>query len=100
MIRYNIFCTARYSEISMELREVTIQMYRKITVLLLEDNWTSREICSDWIAKWENILYCIQTNDFICNVDYEEFANYALNRIMEICDIFMCPDLYEKYLVN
>lgn len=100
MINYNKFCTDRYEIVTMEMRETTIQMWKSITEFMLSDKWCARELCSDWIAKWENILFCLQENEYICQPDYNEFAEYAIRRIIEICKTFGCDDLYEKYLVD
>lgn len=84
----------------MELREVAISMYVDITEQLLEDTWNARQLCSKWIENWENVLYCIQTNDNITDNEYTNFATFAIRRIIELCDTFNCKDLYQKYLVN
>lgn len=100
MIRYNKFCKDGYSTVNLELREVAISMYVDITEVLLEGTWNARQLCSKWIDVWENVLYCIQTNDNIAENEYSDCVTFANRRIIELCNTFNCKDLYQKYLVD
>jgi hypothetical protein len=87
-------------DISIYVREMTISMYKEITAFLMSEQWNARELCGKWISDWEQTLFTIQDNPAISVAQYEEYARYAIRRIMELCDTFDVADLYEKYLVD
>ena len=83
----------------MELREVTIDMYRDMTNFLLSGEWNAIEFCTRWIDRWEYIAQQMMDNDNISKSDYEDYCIYCLRRIMELCDTFHCSELY-SHLVD